>query len=656
MVFSIPSSRLLKSTFLSVEGLAGVAAATLLPVVAIGVAFAPVPTALLLPWLALGLAAVLLAWVLRFPNPTRLSKLPRWLTVLTLLRLFADLGTSALLALGMLPEITDLSERTGGLALTVALALALQLAAILSGYCQAGYLKRCHAYFVLDALPGKQMAIDADAYSGCISAQERQDRQQALQRTLDLFDYLSRAGAFCRIDTAISVLILSLACWEGAGLWQSQQIGVLEMLLLHNVSASLCGLLLLGTLATTQNKLAKSANLWTVDPDQGGHYQQRCMEAVGLLLCLYVASRWPIEAQLFLLTVGLLVWGAGRAGRNDGEEEDDRVVVSDRPVAGLLSVELSRTLLSWVDPKEGAPLFSKIAEIREALKMELGFLVPGVTFRENLGLPRHQYRIVIRGQVVSTGTVLPGYKLALGPDQALRCLPGPRVLEPVYSLPAVWVDNGFRDIPSDCLLFDPLAVLCSDLCARIRAHAGDLLSVEEIRERAGLADADGVDDTDWEGLRSAVGEVLSEGVSVTNWEALLPLAQLDCSPAALATAVRLALSHRICQQLSNASFIIEAVSLEGQPETALAAAVVGERTRYLARPLRGPERDLVAALATSVELCRQRGTRPIFLTSLQHRSALAWWVRSLWPDATVIARQEVATGYRLALSWLPLLR
>jgi hypothetical protein len=279
---------------------------SLLPASLVGLLFSPGLTLAVLPWLAVALAAIVYLVLCFFPNPAGLSRLPVWLTCITLLRLLADVvATGALLWQGGQGEVR-VEQAWAWLA--IFLVVLLQLTLVTIGASQSEAFTRLFERFVLDAMPGKQMAIDADAHSGLLDEHEVRLARRELERTCEFIEFLCLSARFSHLDRVISGLLLLATGWEAWLVFAHGQQSALDKILVHNLLSALAALWLHEALFTTRRKLVDLENLGSelLDTRDRSHriplvwplvlgvllLQGQLGLMLGVWLILIVADRW----------------------------------------------------------------------------------------------------------------------------------------------------------------------------------------------------------------------------------------------------------------------------------------------------------------------------------------------------------------------------
>ena len=257
---------------------------------------------LALPWVALALAGVIFLVTVTYPDPTRLRRLPRWVTTITLLRLLADLVVSAVL---MREEaIFEPSGKVSPLVwIPISGVVLLQLLMVMLGWDQSTYVSSIHTRFMLDALPGQRMAVDADLHFGYLTAQEAFKECRDLAELQAFFDSLRRSVFFARLDVWISCLLRLVTGWQAWLMFAHGQQSALDLILVHNLLTTVTCLWLNEALATTAWRAANSTGLvsepWLVTTGR----KLRPVWILVLALLLLVVVLLPLRASFLLLVI-----------------------------------------------------------------------------------------------------------------------------------------------------------------------------------------------------------------------------------------------------------------------------------------------------------------------------------------------------------------
>jgi len=324
----------------------------------------------------------------------------------------------------------------------------------------------------------------------------------------------------------------------------------------------------------------------------------------------------------------------------------------------VLSVHLGRSLLPLVDPNQGQKLVERVTAIQRHLAYELGLLVPGIKFRDNLILESHDYTILLNDCVVARGTIRVNQFLAIGPDDKLKQLPGDITHDPTYQMPGKWIEPYHRGDAErlGCMIFDAVSVVATQLTEVARRHAPQILSVAEVSRRlqadnvslvAGELNAKGADViVVWKVLRG----LLKEGVCIrdltTILESIAEQVHLTQEPEYLTEFVRIGLANPICHDLGNGRNLLNVITLDPEVEKIITAGIA--KMPPLSLDL-DPEVgwEIQHSIAAQIQTAQERGLQPIILTSPPVRPRLFKLLQRSHPGIKVISWNEIPPGYNV---------
>jgi flagellar biosynthesis protein FlhA len=321
-----------------------------------------------------------------------------------------------------------------------------------------------------------------------------------------------------------------------------------------------------------------------------------------------------------------------------------------------ISLEVGRGLLSLVDPREGAKLLERVTSIRRHVAMELGIVVPGVRFRDNLQLKPNTYVIKIKEIEVAQGEVQVNQFLAIGPEEKLKNLRGIKTVDPTYGMPGVWISPEQRGDAEryGCMIFDPVSVVATQLTEVVRTHASELLGRQEVQA---LIDTikkthpavvkelipDGLQLGEVQKvLQNLVKERVSIRDLVTILETLADNVNMTKDPEMLTEFTRVALARSICKEYQNNEGTINVITLDpGIEQTVQAAIQRTEQGSFLTiDPNVGQE--ILQAISNEVEALQEKGLQPILLTSPPIRPALRKLTERSFPNLVLLSWNEIA--------------
>lgn len=365
----------------------------------------------------------------------------------------------------------------------------------------AGRVSEVSARFVLDALPGKQMAIDADIAAGLVSAEEARERRAQVSVEADFYGAMDGASKFVKGDALAALLILGVNVIAGFAL------GMVS----HGMSAGEAGALyvtlavgdaLVAQVPALLLSIAAAAIVTRVSDkrDLAGQIGGQFADPRGWLpvaLIIGGIGLVPAMPQMIFLPgaaiAGAIWWHLKRRAAAPQPVETvaedvppDRITLADVSDATLVTVELGFGLVGLVDNNAGAPLIARITGIRKQLSRDLGFVLPQFRIRDSLDLPAQDYAVVLGGVVIAKGAVRAARLLAIdaGDVRAGHGVTGEATHDPSFDCPALWIEPALRDhaVAEGFLVVDPATVIATHTQQSLLAEAHALLGPEEVRE------------------------------------------------------------------------------------------------------------------------------------------------------------------------------
>ncbi|MGH7736680.1 MAG: flagellar biosynthesis protein FlhA [Candidatus Tyrphobacter sp.] len=458
-----------------------------------------------------GSALVLLLSV-TVENPLEFSAFAPALLVATLFRLSLDVSATRLIltqgqmpgAVGeVIPAFGEFVVR-GNLVVGViifAILVTIQFVVIASG---SQRVAEVAARFTLDAMPGKQMAVDADVHAGLLDADAARRKRDAVQREADFYGAMDGAGKFVKGDAVAALVIVALnlagGVVVGVAYHRMAPLDAMSTYAILSIGNALVTTLPAFLISTAMGMMVtRVASEGALGADLAAQMLARpdvLRGAGGLLLGLALVPALP-HLLFALLGAGALA-GAQLAGRRLRERErgqrQERDAAARKAMRkpemalGLVGVDaVAMTFGSELTRLLAAPLcdalLDRIGEVRRALASEIGLVLPGVRLRDDLDLQAQQYAICVRDRPVARGRLDLERLLAVGETEALQRLALQVEAEPVYGLPAAWIGGGDRDrlVEAGALVFDPISVLGSHLAETARANAAALFGRQELQ-------------------------------------------------------------------------------------------------------------------------------------------------------------------------------
>jgi flagellar biosynthesis protein FlhA len=668
----------------------------ILPITIVGailVFIVPVPPAVLdlLISANITLAVLVLLTVLAVRSPLEFGAFPTLLLTTTLTRLVLNVATVRLVltrggeygleaAGGVIRAFGEFVARDQVVvgAILFAILVVIQFVVITKG---ATRISEVAARFMLDGLPGRQMAIDADLHAGLIDQAEAVRRRDSLYRQADFFGAMDGAGKFVRGDAVAGVIITVVNVVGGLyigmvqhGMPVGEAVDVFTKLtigdgLVTQVPAFLISLAagLIVTRSSSETDLGR---------DVVGQLLGRA-EVLGVASAFLFALSFTSLPKLPLWTLAGAL-GAGAYLRRHRVRPSEPVTtpapVVAPPVPGpvahaeppadtidellhvdLLELEIGYRLIPLADQVRGGDLLERVRGVRQRVAREMGLIVPQVRVRDEIGLGAHEYRLKVRGAVVGQGTAYATRLLAVPPMGLVTRPEGRDGVDPTSGLPAVWIHADGREVAAlaGCRVFEASAVIALHFEELVRLHADELMTHDQVArllERA-RATAPGLVDEVVPGLLRA-GEVqrvlqglLRERVSVrdveTILEALAEHAGKTRDTDVLLEHVRRALGRQITQQYRGPDGHLRGVILSRALDARLAAA--GQSGDSAPASVLGPEavRGIIQAVAQSVGPLLDADLPPVVVCSAEARPVLKDITHADLPRLIVLSQREV---------------
>ncbi len=537
----------------------------------------------------------------------------------------------------------------------------------------AGRVAEVAARFTLDAMPGKQMSIDADLNAGMITEDEARRRRLKIQQEADFYGAMDGSSKFVRGDAIAGIIIIVINIVGGIivgivqlGLGAGEAFQRFALLTVGGGLVSQIPALLVSTATgIVVTRAASESDLGRDFTTQMLAQPRALAIAAGLLLILGLMPGLPKAPFLILAAAtGFLSYRVNKSAK----EEERAAAMPDaalpRPeepedVMALLRVEpmelnFGYALIPLVDAEQGGDLKERVAAVRRQIALELGIVVPSVRIRDDVQARSNEYIVKIRGVEADRGEVIPDSYMAMNPGTAIGELEGIQTREPAFGLPAVWV-SAQRRADAEMMgytVVDPASVIATHLSEIIKANAAELLSRQDTRNLI-----DNVKKTapavveDLVPAQMSVGEVqrvlqnlVRERISirdlVTILEALGDAARVYKDIDALTEYVRSRMGRSICSQYAGPDGMA-VITLEPSLEQILMDSLdATEHATYLA-PEPAVYRALITSLVAESEHMAAVGQQPIVITSTSLRPHLRRLIERSIPQLVVLSYNEI---------------
>lgn len=646
----------------------------------------PLPTALLdvLLTFNITLSVLILLIAVFTTHPLDFSVLPSLLLAATLFRLSLNISTTRLILLnGDAGQVIEAfgsfvigSSPVVGFIVFVILII-VQFIVITKG---AERVSEVGARFTLDAMPGKQMSIDADLNSGLINEQEARERRKTIQREADFYGAMDGASKFVKGDAIAAIIILFINIIGGfvtgvliQGMDITAALSRYTLLTIGDGLVSQIPALLISTATGFVVTRADSDNNLGEDLGVQLLRNPKAMFITGGVLIVLALLGLP---KLPLLVMAAVIIGLGltvqRSGKTDVVKEtiaarDTEIEESKKPenVLNLLQVdhmelELGYALISLVDAKQGGDLLDRIVLIRRQVASEMGFIVPVIRVRDNMNLLPNQYVIKIRGAEVADGELLADHYLAMSSGFDDDSVPGTPTKEPAFGLDAKWIAAGHREQAelAGYTVVDAPTVLATHLTEVIKNNAWEILSrqdvktlVDHVKQQASAVVEEVLEVSSLGQIQKILSNLLRERVSirdlVTILEAIADHAAATKDPDHLTEHVRQALARQIVQPLADKDGKLSVLTLDPKLEQEISDSIQpSDYGTYLSMDPHALQ-DLLQKLGKEAEKMILKGNTPVVVCAPVVRINLRRVAERQIPTLVVLSYNELVSGIQV---------
>ena len=637
--------------------------------------------------ISLGVSVLILVLSLYIKTPLDFSSFPTVLLIATLFRLGLNVASTRLILSSGNPG--KIIEAFGGFVIggnfvvgiiLFLILLVINFVVVIKGSTR---IAEVSARFTLDAMPGKQMSIDADLNSGFIDETMARARRERLSNEADFYGSMDGAAKFVKGDAiagliitavniiggfAIGVLQMDMEISDAAARFTILSIGDGLVSQIPSLLISVASGLVVTRSASSDELSSQLASQFTFNP--------KPLAITGtMLIALGLLPGFP---TLFFLFLGFSLLGASYFRYGAIKKEEEEVLLAERlqaeqtaatakseevPVEGLLKVdpleiELGYSLISLVDETQGGDVFKRITNIRKQLATELGIILPPVRVRDNLQLEPEQYTIKIRNNEITRNKLYANMILAMNSGLAEGELAGINVTEPVFGLPATWINNNDRENAEilGYTVVEPATVLTTHFTEILKQNAGKLLTRQDVRHLIDNLKEDYpilLEELTAENLQVSLIQkilqnLLAENIPVRDLamilEAILEYSKVTKNIDVLTEYVRHNLSELIKKLYADTNGVIHAIALSPVIEDKMTTALQTNNANALSATLGlSPEmiQEIHQSLTTAVEDISIAGYLPIVICSAQVRPYFYRMIHSAFPVVTVISYTEL---------------
>lgn len=544
----------------------------------------------------------------------------------------------------------------------------------------AGRVSEVSARFTLDAMPGKQMAVDADLNAGLITQEEARTRRSEISQEADFYGSMDGASKFVKGDAIAGLLILFINLIGGLaiGLGQhdlalGQAVEYYALLTIGDGLVAQVPSLLLSTAAAiivTRVSSSQDMSSQVVNQMFADH---RALMVTGLIIGLLGLIPGMPNMVFLMLSAGAftMAWWISNKDMSEPEEQTpeaaeavpaDQKELSWDDVRGvdIIGLEVGYKLIPLVDRKQDGSVLGRIKGIRRKLSEELGFLVQSVHIKDNLDLPPGSYRITVSGVAEGEATIHPDRELAINPGTVYGSLNGIDTRDPAFGMEAVWIEPAQRDHAQTMgyTVVDPGTVVATHLSKILHEHAADLMGHEEaqqlldsLAEKSPKLVEDLVPKTlPLSTLVKVLQNLLAEGIPIRDMrtiaETLAEQSVHSQDADALTAAVRMSLRRLITQQINGLDDEMAVITLDPELEQLLHQGIQASQGSGL-----GIEPGLAdrmnQSLGEAVQRQEMQGSTPVLLVAGPLRTRLAKLLQANQPGLKVLSYNEIAENKKL---------
>ncbi len=649
----------------------------------IGILVLPLPPRFLDFLLAFNitLSLIVLLVTMYITRPLELSVFPGMLLILTLFRLSLNVASTRLIlgsayageVIASFGSFVVAGNYVVGF-IIFAILVIIQFIVITKG---AGRVAEVAARFTLDAMPGKQMAIDADLNAGLITEDDARRRRDLISREADFYGAMDGASKFVRGDAIASILI-TLINVIGGFIIGTLQIGMpiadaLKTYTLLTVGDGLVTQIPALVIATSAGILVTRAtsdsNLGKDLSSQITSHPKAIFIASAMIFGFGLVPGLPTLPFMLLGGVTASVAYAAIKAKKEESLEEETSQKAEAPVERIedflkvdtLEVEIGYGLIPLVDDSHGNDLLDRIAIIRRQLASELGLIVPPIRIRDNVSLRPNEYHIKIRGISVASSELYPGQMLAISPGTISNPIAGIETTEPAFDLPAIWIEESQRALAEKrgYTVVEPTAILATHLTEIIKSHAAELLSRHEVtrlidnikNEHQALIDELIPNLLNIGQIQHVLQNLLAERIPIkdlpTVLEALADYAPNTKEPDVLSEFARHALARTISTLYLDEEGGMKVSILDPELEKLVADSIQSTKQGIIAVVPPELAQKIIQEVSDAAQEMSIAGYTPVILTSPNIRLAFKRIIAAALPKVAVISFNELVPNIEI---------
>ncbi len=547
------------------------------------------------------------------------------------------------------------------------------------------------ARFTLDAMPGKQMAIDADLGSGLITEQEARERRYKIQKEADFYGSMDGATKIVKGDAVMSLIITAVNFIGGTVIGMVQGgMAFTEVLSVYSIATVGDGLvsqipaLLISTATGMVVTRAVSDGSLNEDASRQFTAQPKAIMMTGGVLAVLLLIPGMPKFQLAVVSLALMLGGwwlirrmgdmaevsrqAAEMEAAAGREQEEAVQDSFKDINSVyalitvepIEMEFGYSLIPLVDESSGGRMLDRIVIFRRQYAQEMGLVIPSIRLRDSSSLNTNQYVIKIKGEEVAKGEILVDYYLALEPPSPEKEIDGIDTIEPAYGIPSKWITVDKKEMAEiyGYTVIDPLSVMLTHLSETVKKHAHELLNrqeivrlVDNVRKQAPELVEELVPATiSYGNFQKILTNLLKEGVPIKDMETIMEtiidsaatVKDIDSITENIRVALKRTITRKFCEGGS-----MKVVTLDAELEKSIITSLTtGEHGMYLAL---SPDtmQNIITQLSEEVKKFNGLAQDPIILTSQVVRVHFYHLIEQFYPNVSVLSFNEINNNIQI---------
>lgn len=649
----------------------------------------------------IALSLTILLITMNIKEALEFSIFPSLLLITTLLRLGLNISSTRLIltkegAAGKVIEAFGSFVLQGNAIVGVIIFLIIVLVQFIVITKGAERVAEVAARFTLDAMPGKQMAIDADLSSGLITEADARDRRYKIQKEADFYGAMDGATKIVKGDAVMSIIITLINFVAGTiiGMVQSNMAfsDVLQVYTIATIGDGLVSQIPALLISTATGMIVtRAVSDGSLNQDVTGQFlkQPQAIIIAGAILGIIALLPSMPHLQLIVISAGLIALGytvskkmksvmlpeeeAGMMGMGESgmmESEEPEMSPEDyykdiNTVYSLLNVEpiemeFGYSLIPLVEESSGGKLINRIVIFRRQFAQEMGFVIPSIRLRDSSSLNTNQYVIKIKGEEVAKGEILIDYYLALEPAEPSGEIEGIETIEPAYGIPSKWITPDLKEMAEiyGYTVIDPLSVMVTHMSEVIKQYVYELLSrsevvqlIENLKNTAPELVEEAFPNVISYGMfQKVLSSLLKEGIPIKDLSTIVEcmldvggeVRDLDTMIGNIRVALKRTITRRFCEGGQ-----MRVITLDGETERLIASSLIkGDQGIYLAL---NPDlmQQFITQLSEYVKKFNDISESPIILTSHVIRVYVYRLVEQFYPNMYVLSFNEIANNIQI---------